>query len=40
MGDADKNSFRRLLTAVNRVDDAVFEMPRDFLPAACSSNAK
>ena len=35
MGHADKNSFRRLLTAMNRIDDAVFKMARDFLPAVC-----
>ena len=33
MGDADENLFRRLFAAVDRIDDAVCKMTRDFLPA-------
>src|SRR5689334_3299334 len=34
VGDTDINLFRKILAAVDRVNDAVFEVSRDFLPAA------
>jgi hypothetical protein len=34
MRDADKDSLGRLLAAVNGIDDAVFEMAANLLPAA------
>jgi hypothetical protein len=36
MGDADEYFFRRLLTAVDRIDDAIVKMMSHFLPAGTS----
>src|SRR5258706_4575423 len=33
---ADEDSLRRLFTALNRIDNAILEMARDFLPAGIS----
>ena len=40
VSNADENYFRRLLAAVDRIDDAVVKMTRDFLPTAIRSSAR